>query len=272
MGEAFGTKGVTLESTTRVSFVKEGASDLEYQGEFSVLVSAGFEDGVSGGHLDGTGDDSPIRDSLEVLPQAVLPMKLTMVEVDQSREVWGVESSSLNSKGPSVEEDVVPLHLVTYLFDNDCAMKELTTESYMLEEPWKRGLMPRSLFLDNVKQYMSGEYQSPLSCVPLDRLDPIDFYVFTQNYTGDAFSLEEVMSVWVEQKYKGFSKLVGMAMKGFENECISLLRRIDTERKRMRQMTCPRGPTEMAKKGKRELRNLISSVNYEGRKVTNACT
>jgi hypothetical protein len=63
-----------------------------------------------------------------------------------------------------------------------------------------------------------------------------------------------------------------MAMKGFENECISLLRRIDTERKRMRQMTCPWGPTETAKKGKRELRNLISSVNYEGRKVTNACT
>ncbi len=71
---------------------------------------------------------------------------------------------------------------------------------------------------------MSGEYQSPLSYVPLDRLDPIDFSVFTQNYTGDALSLEEVMSVWVEQKYKGFNKLVGMAMKGFENECISLLR------------------------------------------------
>ncbi len=51
------------------------------------MVSAGFKDGVSGGHLDGTGDDSPIRDSLEVLPQVVLPMKLTMVEVDQSREV-----------------------------------------------------------------------------------------------------------------------------------------------------------------------------------------
>ncbi|GMY26305.1 hypothetical protein FCV25MIE_21547 [Fagus crenata] len=33
MGEASGTKGVTPESTTRVSFVEEGASDLEYQGE-----------------------------------------------------------------------------------------------------------------------------------------------------------------------------------------------------------------------------------------------
>jgi hypothetical protein len=158
IGEASGTKGVTLDSTTRVSFVEEGASDLEYQGESPALVSAGFEDGISGGHLDGTGDDSPIRDSLEVLPQAVLPMKLTMVEVNQSREVWGVESSSLNSEGPSVEEDVVPLHLVTYPFDNNCATKELTTESCMLEEPWKSGSMPRSLFLYNVKQYMLGEY------------------------------------------------------------------------------------------------------------------
>uniref|UniRef100_A0A2N9IQJ9 Endonuclease/exonuclease/phosphatase domain-containing protein n=1 Tax=Fagus sylvatica TaxID=28930 RepID=A0A2N9IQJ9_FAGSY len=104
IGEASGTKGVTLESTTRVSFVEEGASDLEYQGESPALVSAGFEDGISGGHLDGTGDDSPIRDSLEVLPQAVLPMKLTMVEVNQSREVWGVESSSLNSEGADYRE------------------------------------------------------------------------------------------------------------------------------------------------------------------------
>ncbi len=50
-----------------------------------------------------------------------------------------------------MKEDAVPLHLVTYPFDNDCATKELTTESCMFEEPWKSGSMPRSLFLDNVK-------------------------------------------------------------------------------------------------------------------------
>uniref|UniRef100_A0A2N9IPZ1 Uncharacterized protein n=1 Tax=Fagus sylvatica TaxID=28930 RepID=A0A2N9IPZ1_FAGSY len=166
---------------------KEGASDLEYQGESLVWSRLGSRMASVVGILmvgwpcdDGTGDDSPIRDSLEVLPQVVLPMKLTMVEVNQSREVWGVESSSLNSEGPSMEEDVVPLHLVTYPFDNDCATKELTTESCM--------------FGGTMEEWVRGEYQSPLSYVPLDRLDPIDFSVFTQNYTGDALSLEEVMS------------------------------------------------------------------------------
>ena len=61
---------------------------------------------------------------------------------------------------------------------------------------------------------------------------------------------------------------MGMYMRGFESECISLLRCIDEERKRMRQVSGPRCPT--AKKGKRELRNLISSINYEGRKVASS--
>jgi hypothetical protein len=80
------------------------------------------------------------------------------------------------------------------------------------------------------------------------------------------------MSVWVEQKYNGFKKLVGMALLGFESECISLLRHIDAERKRLRPTTGPRCPTGSVNKGKRELRNLISSVNYEGRKVAKACS
>jgi hypothetical protein len=78
------------------------------------------------------------------------------------------------------------------------------------------------------------------------------------------------MSAWVEQRYKGFKKLVGMDLLGFENECISLLRRIDAERKRLRATTGPRYPNGSVNKGKRELRNLISSVNYEGRKEAKA--
>ena len=40
----------------------------------------------------------------------------------------------------------------------------------------------------------------------------------------------------------------------------------------MRPIPGPRCPIGSVKKVKRELRNLISSVNYEGRKVTNACS
>ncbi len=129
-----------------------------------------------------------------------------------------------------------------------------------------------SPFLGSLEYYVTGETQSPLSCSPLDRIDPVDFAAFTQGYTGDILALEEAMSIWVEQKYKGFSKLVGMALVGFESECLSLLRRIDTERKRLRPSTGPRVPTGSVRKGTRELRNLISSVNYEGRKEAKACS
>ena len=75
------------------------------------------------------------------------------------------------------------------------------------------------------------------------------------------------MSLWVEQKYKDFGELVGMPIAGFEAECIALLRKIDAERKKGRHTPDPRKPTRSVKKGTRELRNLISTVNYGGKKV-----
>ena len=75
------------------------------------------------------------------------------------------------------------------------------------------------------------------------------------------------MSLWVEQKYKDFGELVGMPITGFEVECIALLHKIDAERKKGRHYPCSRKPTRSTKKGTRELRNLISTVNYDGKKV-----
>jgi hypothetical protein len=145
-------------------------------------------------------------------------------------------------------------------------------ESYRLEDLWLSGSSSGHSCPDILETHFPDENQSPLSCAPLARIEPGDFAAFTRGYTCDVLALEEAMSAWVEQKYKVFSKLVGMALLGFEGECISLLRRIDAERKRMRPMTGPRCPTGSVKKGKRELRNLISSVNYEGRKVTTVCS
>jgi hypothetical protein len=145
-------------------------------------------------------------------------------------------------------------------------------EIYRLEDLWISGSSSGYSHLDLLGTQIPDENQSPLSCAPLARIDPGDFEAFTRGYTGDVLALEEAMSAWVEQKYKVFSKLVGMALLGFEGECISLLRRIDAERKKMRAMSGPRCTTSSVKKGKRELRNLVSSVNYEGRKVTNACS
>jgi hypothetical protein len=113
--------------------------------------------------------------------------------------------------------------------------------------------------------------QSPLVCEPLARIAPVGFSEFTANYSGDVLALEEAMSLWVEQKYKGFGELMGMPIAGFETECIALLRRIDAKRKKFRHTPGPRKPTRSTKKGTRELQNLISTINYDGKKVASLC-
>ncbi len=79
------------------------------------------------------------------------------------------------------------------------------------------------------------------------------------------------MSLWVGQKYKGFGELMGMPIAGFETECIALLRRIDAKRKKFRHTPSPRKPTRSTKKGTRELQNLISTINYDRKKVASLC-
>jgi hypothetical protein len=93
------------------------------------------------------------------------------------------------------------------------------------------------------------------------------FSEFMDQYSGDVLALEEAMSLWVEEKYRDFGELVGMPIARFEAECIALLRRIDAERKKGRHTPGPRKPTKSTKKGTRELRNLISTINYRGKKV-----
>ncbi|GMY17704.1 hypothetical protein FCV25MIE_12943, partial [Fagus crenata] len=90
--------------------------------------------------------------------------------------------------------------------------------------------------------------RSPIVCEPLAKIDPLSFSEFTEQYSGNVLALEEAMSLWVEQKYKEFGELVGMPIEGFEAECITLLRRIDAERKRGRYQPSSRKPTRLTKK------------------------
>ncbi len=109
--------------------------------------------------------------------------------------------------------------------------------------------------------------QSLIVCEPLAKIAHLSFSEFTAQYSGDVLALEKAMSLWVEQKYKDFGELVGMLIAGFEAECITLLRRIDAERKKGRHHPCSHKPTRSTKKGTRELWNLIFTVNYDGKKV-----
>ena len=77
------------------------------------------------------------------------------------------------------------------------------------------------------------------------------------------------ISSWVKNRLPGFSKLVGLPLSRHEKLCIALLQKIEKETEDAkllnRKVTVPRKAVSNKVKGKRELRNLKSSVNYDGR-------
>jgi hypothetical protein len=104
---------------------------------------------------------------------------------------------------------------------------------------------------------------SPLSCPPLNMVAPTT--------TPPPFRLscgEKVMnnpSKWVSQQMNFFRKHVGVSISGHEPECLALLTRIDKDRQIPKP---PQTPRKSVTKGLRELHNLSSSINYEGKQLS----
>ena len=77
------------------------------------------------------------------------------------------------------------------------------------------------------------------------------------------------ISRWVKNRLPSFSKLVGLPLSRHEDLCIALLQKIERETEAAkvlnRKVTASRKVVIYKDKGKRELRNLQSSVNYDGR-------
>ena len=85
-----------------------------------------------------------------------------------------------------------------------------------------------------------------------------------RTYYGEITRGEQEQSKWVQQHMTEFSKLMGVAIKGFESEAMRLFVAIE---RRWRQNggtgAAEKEPTQKSRKGLRELRNLECSVNYE---------
>ena len=73
----------------------------------------------------------------------------------------------------------------------------------------------------------------------------------------------------MKHRIPGFSKLVGLSMTRHEKLCITLLQRLETEMEVAnvlhQKVTGSQKVVKSKNKGCRELRNLISLVNYYGR-------
>jgi hypothetical protein len=104
----------------------------------------------------------------------------------------------------------------------------------------------------------SVDMDSPLRCEPLAMVVPPGP---SECVNG---SIVEP-SVWVKQRHRGFCKLVGFPIESHEQKSLALLQRIEASRFANKDKVGSRRPSASAKKGSRELRRLISSVNYDGR-------
>ena len=103
---------------------------------------------------------------------------------------------------------------------------------------------------------------SPLSCSPLARIDPIECPI---SVAVDCEVSPGQHSQWVKKHYRGFCTLVGFPMDTHEQECLNLLQRIEADRLKYKCFTRVKQSVGSVKKGARELRNLVSTINYNGR-------
>ena len=116
---------------------------------------------------------------------------------------------------------------------------------------------------------LGGEDSSP---IPLLSIIPFGLPLLAElNCDNEAVECVNTLdtSRWVKNRLPGFSKLVGLPLSRHEKLCIALLQKIERETEAAkamnRKVTVSRKVVIYKDKGKRELRNLQSLVNYDGR-------
>ena len=156
----------------------------------------------------------------------------------------------------------------------------LPTDAFEVEHPRLAELTMKALCAaPGVSNYVeedfnfsnSGLGDKESSPIPLLSITPFGLPLTVENCGTEAVGCESILdtSRWVKNRLPGFSKLVGLPLNRHEKLCIALLQRIEketTDAKAMNKKDTPTRKVVIFKdKGKRELRNLLSSVNYDGR-------
>ena len=145
------------------------------------------------------------------------------------------------------------------------SLAELPTKA-MCVVPGASALVEEELNISNMG--LGGEDSLP---IPLLSITPFGLPLSAElNYGNEAVECVNTLdaSRWVKNRLPGFSKLVGLPLSRHEKLCIALLQKIERETEVAKELN--RKATVSRKviykdKGKRELRNLQSSVNYDGR-------
>ena len=103
--------------------------------------------------------------------------------------------------------------------------------------------------------------------VPLAQWDPNGGLVLmTEEDDPIAISVEDELepSAWVSKKIKSFGKWVGFPIDSYERQCVEFFQRLEKVWEKQAAEGSLRRIASSSTKGMRELRNLISTVNYDG--------
>ena len=110
-----------------------------------------------------------------------------------------------------------------------------------------------------------------VSFSPLMTINPLGLVVSAEvNSNTKVMSFDNILNVsnWVKHRIPGFNKMMGLSLGRHEKMCIMLLLRLEVEIEAanlMHRKDVAYRKAVAKDKGKRELRNLISSINCDGR-------
>ena len=106
-----------------------------------------------------------------------------------------------------------------------------------------------------------------LECDPRSRWEPNDLreLVLVQDSTkGTQVTESGPPSNWVSQLMKNFCNMVGFPIVKHEAQCLALFPLLEQECLKVIDVGVPKRPANSGSRGLRELKGLISNVNYDG--------
>ena len=134
--------------------------------------------------------------------------------------------------------------------------------------------LPREVMLvEDAVDFFVGVGETEVSdCLPLQTIaSSVATNLADLEKASEVLSIENKLDIsgWVKHSIPGFSKLVGLSMTCHEKLCIALLQRLETIMEATNVLhRVKTGSKKVAKsknKGRKELQNLICSVNYDRR-------
>ena len=225
----------------RVFSYSDGDSDMEAQVGFVPM-------GCTGSGADNPAKESPISGAVEVscLANSVDHPNFTDIAVGCSTAL--VKRAEVLSHQSLLEQN------------RFSPISELASDSFEEEKLLLNWVKPTGSDTDEEDRHL-------MNFVPLAHWDPNGGLVLmTEEDDPVAISVEDELepSAWVSKKIKGFGKWVGFPIDSCEKQCVEFFQRLEKVWEKQTAEGSLRRTTSSSTKGMRELRNLISTVNYDG--------